>query len=63
MPNNRVHKYLFRRGLSGFSLVELAIAIFVITLLLGSILVPLSTQWSSEKTAKPRRHWRTSGRR
>jgi type II secretory pathway pseudopilin PulG len=29
---------------SGFTLVEIAIAIFIITLLLGSILVPLTTQ-------------------
>ena len=29
---------------SGFTLVELAISIFIIALLLGSILVPLSTQ-------------------
>ena len=36
----------------GFSLVELAIAIFVITLLLGSILVPLSTQVEQRKTSE-----------
>jgi len=52
MPKNRVHKNLFRPGLSGFSLVELAIAIFVITLLLGSILVPLSTQVEQRKTSE-----------
>jgi len=52
MPKNRVHKNLFRPGLSGFSLVELAIAIFVITLLLGSILVPLSTQVEQRKNSE-----------
>src|SRR3970282_1715432 len=31
----------------GFTLVEIAIAIFIITLLLGSILVPLTTQVES----------------
>ena len=33
-----------KRSHSGFTLVELAIAIFIIALLLGSILVPLTTQ-------------------
>jgi prepilin-type N-terminal cleavage/methylation domain-containing protein len=33
-----------RRNSRGFTLVELAIAIFIIALLLGSILVPLATQ-------------------
>jgi type II secretory pathway pseudopilin PulG len=33
-----------RRRTTGFTLVEIAIAIFIITLLLGSILVPLTTQ-------------------
>ena len=41
-----------RKGQHGFSLVELAIAIFVITLLLGSILVPLSTQVEQRKTGE-----------
>lgn len=35
---------MFRRHMAGFTLVELAVAVFVITLLLGSILVPLATQ-------------------
>ena len=33
-----------RRHANGFTLIELAVAVFVITLLLGSILVPLGTQ-------------------
>jgi len=33
-----------RRNIRGFTLVELAIAMFIIALLLGSILVPLATQ-------------------
>jgi len=33
-----------RARASGFTLVEIAIAVFIITLLLGSILVPLTTQ-------------------
>lgn len=52
MPKNRVHKYHCRPGLSGFTLVELAIAIFIITLLLGSILVPLSTQVEQRKVSE-----------
>jgi len=31
-------------GICGFTLVEIAVAIFIITILLGSILVPLTTQ-------------------
>jgi type II secretory pathway pseudopilin PulG len=50
MPRNRVHRYLYRPGTAGFSLIELAIAIFVITLLLGGILVPLATQVEQRKT-------------
>ena len=42
-PNSRV---------SGFSLIELAIAIFVITLLLGGLLVPLSTQVEQRKISE-----------
>jgi prepilin-type N-terminal cleavage/methylation domain-containing protein len=52
MPKNRVGKCLFALGHSGFSLIEVAIAIFVITLLLGSILVPLSTQVEQRKTSE-----------
>jgi type II secretory pathway pseudopilin PulG len=52
MPRNRARKCVRIPGLSGFSLVELAIAIFVITLLLGSILVPLSTQVAQRKNGE-----------
>jgi type II secretory pathway pseudopilin PulG len=41
--------------MSGFSLVEAAVAVFVITLLLGSILVPLSTQVEQRKIAETQR--------
>ena len=37
------------RGVAGFSLVELAIAMFIMALLLGSILVPLQSQVRSRK--------------
>ena len=37
------------RIVRGFTLVELAVVVFVITLLLGSILVPLTTQVESRK--------------
>jgi len=38
-----------RKTVTGFSLVELAIAIFIMALLLGSILVPLQSQVRSRK--------------
>ncbi len=41
-----------KRRASGFSLVELAIAIFVIALLLGSILVPLTLQVEQRQIAE-----------
>lgn len=52
MLRNRVRKYLRVHRHSGFSLIELAIAIFVITLLLGSLLVPLSTQVEQRKISE-----------
>ncbi len=52
MPRNRVHRYLYRPATAGFSLIELAIAIFIITLLLGGILVPLATQVEQRKTGE-----------
>ena len=39
-----IRRTLVRRIPRGFTLVEIAIAIFIITILLGSILVPLTTQ-------------------
>ena len=39
----------------GFSLIEMAVALFVITLLLGSILVPLQTQVERSKYDETRR--------
>ena len=38
-----------RKSVTGFSLVELAIAIFIMALLLGSILIPLQSQIRSRK--------------
>jgi type II secretory pathway pseudopilin PulG len=40
------------RMVRGFSLIEVAIAVFIITLLLGGILVPLSTQVEQRKTGE-----------
>lgn len=40
------------RHLRGFTLVELAISIFIIALLLGSILVPLTTQVEQRQTSE-----------
>ena len=37
------------RATSGFSLIEMAVALFVLALLIGSILVPISTQVESRK--------------
>ena len=41
-----------RRNRRGFTLVELAIAIFIMALLLGSILVPLATQIEQRQTSE-----------
>jgi type II secretory pathway pseudopilin PulG len=41
-----------RKPITGFSLVELAIAIFIMALLLGSIIVPLQSQVRSRKLAE-----------
>jgi type II secretory pathway pseudopilin PulG len=45
----RYHDPMNRKAITGFSLVELAIAIFIMALLLGSILVPLQSQVRSRK--------------
>ncbi len=39
------------RRARGFTLIELAIALFIITLVLGSLLVPLTTQVTQRKTS------------
>lgn len=44
-----------RRHADGFSLIELAVALFVIVLLLGSLLVPLSTQVDKRRYAEAER--------
>ena len=41
---------------SGFTLIEVAISVFVITLLLGGILVPLSTQVEQRKTSETQKY-------
>lgn len=41
-----------RRNARGFTLIELAIALFVIALLLGSLLVPLATQVEQRQVAE-----------
>jgi prepilin-type N-terminal cleavage/methylation domain-containing protein len=43
------------RAQHGFSLIELAVVVFVIALLLGSILVPLGTQVEQRKTSDTRK--------
>ena len=43
-PRREVLEIERRTGLRGFTLIEMAVAIFVIALLLGSFLVPLTTQ-------------------
>ena len=42
----------FRARSGGFSLIEMAVALFVIALLLGSLLVPLSTQVDKRRYAE-----------
>lgn len=44
-----------RQREQGFSLIELAVAVLVIALLLGSILVPLNTQIEQRKTSDTRK--------
>jgi prepilin-type N-terminal cleavage/methylation domain-containing protein len=44
-----------RRRERGFTLIEIAIAIFIITILLGSILVPLTTQVEQRQVAETRK--------
>jgi type II secretory pathway pseudopilin PulG len=41
-----------RAGQTGFSFIELAVALFIMTLLLGSILVPLATQVEQRQNAE-----------
>ena len=43
-----------RHRAAGFTLIELAVAIFVIALILGSLVVPLSTQVDQRQTAEAR---------
>jgi len=43
-------------GCAGFTLIEMAVVIFVMALILGSILVPLSTQVEQRQLADARRH-------
>jgi prepilin-type N-terminal cleavage/methylation domain-containing protein len=43
-----------RRGQAGFSLIELAVAMFVMALLLGGLLVPLRTQVESRRIDETR---------
>ena len=42
-------------GYAGFTLIEMAVVIFVMALILGSILVPLSTQVEQRQLADARR--------
>lgn len=41
-----------RAGQTGFSFIELAVALFIMTMLLGSILVPLATQVEQRQNAE-----------
>jgi type II secretory pathway pseudopilin PulG len=41
-----------RKPITGFSLIELAVAVFIMALLLGSIIVPLQSQVRSRKLAE-----------
>ncbi len=52
---NRTSAYCLRRRLAGgFTLIELAVAIVVIALILGSLVIPLSTQVDQRQTAEAR---------
>ena len=50
---------LTRRAL-GFTLIELAVVILVVTLLLGSVLVPLNTQLRQRNVRRPSAHSRNA---
>lgn len=58
MPDERAMRRtkigLIRRD-RGFTLIELAVAVFIITLLLGSMLVPLTTQVEQRKISDTRK--------
>jgi prepilin-type N-terminal cleavage/methylation domain-containing protein len=45
----------YTRSTRGFTLIEMAVALFIITLVLGSLLVPLTTQVEQRKTAETQR--------
>ena len=45
----------YKRHMRGFTLIEMAVALFIITLVLGSILVPLNTQVEQRKTTDTQR--------
>lgn len=47
--STRFRDSMSRKAVTGFSLVELAIAVFIMALLIGSILVPLQSQVKSRK--------------
>lgn len=55
MPSSNNTLRCGRRQTSGFTLIELAIALFVIALLLGSILVPLSMQVEQRRVSETQR--------
>ena len=50
IPVTAYSRYPDRARATGFTLVEIAIAVFIIVLLLGSILVPLTTQVENRNT-------------
>ncbi len=51
-PKNSCKKQVMGNRITGFTLIEMAIVLLVVTLLLGGLLVPLSTQLEQRKTSE-----------
>ncbi len=55
VTRRRVHSWAGRRGQRGFTLLELAIVLFILTLLLAGVMTPLTRQLQERQIAETRR--------